>query len=500
LSGIRRDVWNLTRDEGEWPAALVAYEQAVGQLRQLDPAEGKPENPLGWRFLAAIHGIATPAGRADTSNSLWCNCQHGSWYFLPWHRMYLRAFELIVQNTLGDENWSLPYWYSIDPDDPERSVLPPAFRDTTRAGNNLFTDRRSIPANNGELLPDLSASLMDALDAREFSSADGLESFGSGERSTPSFNGDETGLLEDTPHGGVHVLVGNDYDSQGNLLRQGWMGSFFTAALDPVFWLHHANIDRLWQVWLDLDPNHRNPTGDPAWFDSVFSFPTIEGAVVKWKVGDVLDTEALGYEYESTAPPSGVTREALPVAASESGSEGTRSDMAERPIPQVLGATSDVPIAPLEPIEVELVEPVDVRLARDAESIHPTAGRVYLRIEGVTGTAAAPVYHVYVNLLPGEIPEDHVELRAGSLSTFGIIEASQHDDLHDGGGKTVSFDITSLRDRLTEEGRWQPDRLQVSFVPVAPARPRDAGARGDLETMQASPSDLRASRIVVIAT
>jgi tyrosinase len=32
------------------------------------------------------------------------------------------------------------------------------------------------------------------------------------------------------------------------------------AALDPIFWLHHSNIDRLWEVWLDCDPSHQNLT------------------------------------------------------------------------------------------------------------------------------------------------------------------------------------------------------------------------------------------------
>jgi len=30
--------------------------------------------------------------RADIK-AYWSECQHGSWYFLPWHRGYLIAFE-----------------------------------------------------------------------------------------------------------------------------------------------------------------------------------------------------------------------------------------------------------------------------------------------------------------------------------------------------------------------------------------------------------------------
>ena len=51
------------------------------------------------------------------------------------------------------------------------------------------------------------------------------------------------------------------------------MGSFYTAGLDPLFWLHHANIDRLWEVWLSLDSGHVNPSGDPAFFDTDVHVP-----------------------------------------------------------------------------------------------------------------------------------------------------------------------------------------------------------------------------------
>jgi tyrosinase len=108
MTRTREDVWTLTRAEGDWPETLVAYEKAVALLRERDPADGPPVEPLGWRFLAAIHGFQGPGGGADTSNALWSNCQHGSWFFLPWHRMYLMAFELAIQDALDDDEWALP--------------------------------------------------------------------------------------------------------------------------------------------------------------------------------------------------------------------------------------------------------------------------------------------------------------------------------------------------------------------------------------------------------
>jgi tyrosinase len=492
----REDVWTLTRAEGNWPGVLVAYERAVGLLRERDPAAGPPTNPVGWRFLAAIHGLEGPDGQPDTSNDLWSNCQHGSWYFLAWHRMYLLAFELIVQDVLQDDGWALPYWYAIDPEDRGRAILPPAFRDDT---TELHTDKRSLLANGGSALPDLSQSLIQTLDADLFSTATGASTFGGGERSTPSFNGGERGLLEGVPHGAVHSLVGNDYDQSGNPYRFGWMGSFYTAGLDPVFWLHHANIDRLWQVWLDQDPAHLNPIDDPAWFDTKFSFPRPGGGLLTWKIGDVLDTASLGYNYESTAAPPAVAPPAIPVAVG-----GPDIGLGEEVIvpesipPQVVGATLDVPLATSDTIDVPMSEPVDLGLALDADVATAGAGRVLLRIEGVTGTAAAPVYEVYLNVPPGEAPTEHPELRAGFFSTFGMTEASQRDELHDGSGLTTVLDVTPVRDVLERQRRWDPGRLQVSFIPVIPA---PEGQEPELEeAVDARPADLRAGQIAVLVT
>jgi len=472
------DVWNLTRAEGDWPQALVAYEQAVGLLRQRDPASGPPTDPLGWRFLAAMHGLEAADGSPDTSNALWSNCQHGSWFFLPWHRMYLHAFELIIQNALEDDEWSLPYWYSVDPDDADKSVLPPAFRDTSK---NLHTDNRSFAINAGVPLPDaLAPSIGEALVADVYSTPDGTSAFGGGERATPDFSGDEVGLLEDTPHGAVHVLVGDDFDADGNIVRAGWMGSFFTAALDPVFWLHHSNIDRLWQVWLDLDAAHLNPTDDPAWFDTTFSFPSAEGGLHTWSIGEVLDTEALGYKYESTAAPS--------IVGPPVGPEEVR--VPERRPPQLIGATQKVPLATTEVVDVPLEPPAEV--GPEAEGV--SKGRVFLRIEGVRGTAAAPVYEVYLNVPSGESPADHPELRAGSLSTFGMAEASRTDELHDGSGRTHVLDITRVHDLLEQQGRWDPSRLQIAFRPVTLATSVEALG----ETPSARPPDIEATRVSVL--
>ena len=101
-------------------------------------------------------------------------------------------------------------------------------------------------------------------------------------------------MLEQTPHNSVHSTVG------GN------MGSLASAALDPVFWLHHSNIDRLWSVWLGMQgAHHQNPDPRGSWGTTASRFHSPNGTPVSGTGAGVLDTVAdLGYEYEDTnAPP-----------------------------------------------------------------------------------------------------------------------------------------------------------------------------------------------------
>jgi tyrosinase len=510
MARTRMDVWNRTRAEGDWPAVLTAYEVAVGKMRDLDPPSGRPVNPLGWRFWAAIHGLADSSGNPDTSNALWCNCQHGSWYFLPWHRMYIAAFERIIQHSLDDEEWALAYWYAIDPDDPGKAVVPPAFLDRTLNENNLQTEERSQTAKAampfyGSIDPEqVGETVIATLMAELFTTPTGQATFGGGERADFSFDGGERGSLENVPHGAVHSLVGNDYDDDGNVVDPGWMGSFYTAGLDPLFWLHHANIDRLWEVWRSLNPAHVNPTADPAFLDTTFTFPDPEAGSVTWSVGDVLDTGFLGYVYESVAAPSALgppppTPDEGPSQeqAQRTRSVTTEGSMPRSTPPEMLGATSDVSLTDPDPVRVPLGQSRRSRDLAPGEDDRPT-GRVYLRVEGVTGTRSAPLYGVYVNVPEGADPREHPRLRAGSFSTFGLAETSQSNDQHDAEGLTAVFDITTVRDRLVAEDRWDAERVDVSFSTEVPGAVRRGGAATRERDVERARPDVRARRIAIM--
>ena len=84
------------------PATLITRLRAAVTAMQALPAS----NPRSWQYWANVHGTTGPQNAAGT----WKQCQHGSFFFLPWHRMYLFYFEKVLRAASGDPTFALPYW------------------------------------------------------------------------------------------------------------------------------------------------------------------------------------------------------------------------------------------------------------------------------------------------------------------------------------------------------------------------------------------------------
>ncbi|MEX2551493.1 MAG: tyrosinase family protein, partial [Actinomycetota bacterium] len=233
---VRRDIWSLSTTAKPWHRNVLAYAKAVKAMQELSET-----NPRSWRYQAAIHGRA---GVVPPRGAPWNECQHATWYFLPWHRMYLFQFERIVRSFVtaagGPADWTLPYWdYSSGA---PGNALPPAFRASNLpdgSANPLFVARRRASVNAGTAMPGPVVNTSNALQVQVFTSQGAATGFG-GPQTGWAHQGPAFGAIEAMPHGPVHVQVGGN----GGLMTDPDL-----AALDPIFWLHHANIDRLWDVW-----------------------------------------------------------------------------------------------------------------------------------------------------------------------------------------------------------------------------------------------------------
>ena len=463
---VRRDVQSLMAEGGSASPELEAYARAIESMQALDPGPGDPADPRSWRFQAAIHGYPGVLPSIDHPNR-WGSCRHSNWFFLAWHRIYLFFFERVVQSHLEDETWSLPYWDYTKPEDSSSQLLPEPFR-TPTTGNPLHVAERDPEINDPDAPEPVPAPWWDAsiaLGLQQFTvpAEDPDETFGGGKVANVAPNAGTRGRLELQPHGLVHSAVGGD---------AGLMSRFETAGLDPIFWLHHANLDRLLDVWIGIYGADVLPT-DRAFLETTFEFFDGDGQPASLAVGDVLMSTDLGYEYESTAPPAGVLiPEPIPEFAATGG------DMAN---PELLGAASDVPLARRSTVGISLAS------AAPSLSDEAAPSRWLLRVEDVAGQRTTPAYEVYLNLPEGEKPADHPERRAGTIASFGIPEATQQGSEHGGIGLTDVFDVTGVVQTLQAEDDWDDGTIAVTVVPV--------GLKGEVE----DGGDVRAGRISLYA-
>jgi tyrosinase len=65
--------------------------------------------------------------------------------------------------------------------------------------------------------------------------------------------------VESQPHNPVHDLIGGIFDTM-------------QSPTDPIFWLHHANIDRLWSAWIAAGGGRSQPTPGDAYWAGTFSY------------------------------------------------------------------------------------------------------------------------------------------------------------------------------------------------------------------------------------
>jgi tyrosinase len=76
---VRRNIWTLASGD----PTVEEYAHAVAIMK------GRPANdPTSWSYQAAMHGT-----HARSVQPLWNGCQHGTWFFLAWHRMFIYYFE-----------------------------------------------------------------------------------------------------------------------------------------------------------------------------------------------------------------------------------------------------------------------------------------------------------------------------------------------------------------------------------------------------------------------
>ncbi|KAI9297861.1 Di-copper centre-containing protein, partial [Neoconidiobolus thromboides FSU 785] len=200
------------------------------------------------RFTSAIQQLRNQGG-LDIYEQLsgyhynFAENAHGVPAFFPWHREFLRRFELELQKI--DSSIILPYWdWSMDSQSPERSII---FRNDYFGGNGRDGD--NCVANGPFTGWNVNVPNVHCL-KRDFDNNSTISSFYSPEalelifmQSTNYDSFRQT--IEGSPHAVVHVGIGGDVGDLTNMF----------SSNDPLFFLHHVFIDRLWFEWQQRYPN-----------------------------------------------------------------------------------------------------------------------------------------------------------------------------------------------------------------------------------------------------
>jgi len=265
------------------------------------------------------------------------------------------------------------------------------------------------------------------------------------------------------------------------------MGDPETAALDPIFWLHHSNIDRLWEVWRHRDPSDpsfANPT-DAAWRGQKFDIHDAAGKAKTFTPDQMQDTTKVlhGYVYDDISDPV----QASPALQASAASAKMMARMPQTPRPVGSSQQTSIPLTgPLTTIHVDFDQPtVQAAHRRLAAAAAQRPARAYLNLENVSGTGRPGTYKVYIDVpRAGQEPSLQHAQFAGLLSTFGVEAASRAEARHGGSGITTVLEITHLVENFRAEHRWDEKRLHVFVVkeergemPLAMARARDANLK-----------------------
>jgi tyrosinase len=234
-------------------AAAQSFMEGVTRLK--DPGQfpwpGQPALSIYDVFVFWHHQsmmLLTPPGQTDR------NAAHSGPAFLPWHRYFLITLEGFLQQAVNDTNFRIPYWdWNTDADLPNPSTS--AIWDVNNLGQfvganwrvrlamnaatgNLQSTNRSLQRSLGAngALPTRAQVRTALRDQAVYDQTPFNSSSAGGAR-----NHIEGWIGPARIHNNVHVWVGGDMQLS-------------SSPNDPIFFLHHCNVDRIWAAWQERHP------------------------------------------------------------------------------------------------------------------------------------------------------------------------------------------------------------------------------------------------------
>lgn len=263
---VRRNiVTNATARQQYGDAALALKNQFTGVTTGM-LGIGGPNRPVStWdRFVAWHHAAMGIAHRGPL--------------FLPWHRLMLRTLEQLMAQAISEPDFGLPYWdWTADGELPTqaRRLTAPVWANNCMGSASSGPGRFTLSAFPIRLEANASGGLVQTNHALRRARGAGFTGF-----SNPPLprRADAAGAVGSTPYdvapwnvsspGGFRNRVEGWSPSNGlhNLVHI-WVGGDMlpsSSPNDPVFYLNHCNVDRIWERWMQLHGRSYRPTNATA--------------------------------------------------------------------------------------------------------------------------------------------------------------------------------------------------------------------------------------------
>lgn len=421
---VRRDVMDMNAND----RFFSDYAKAVQNMHQL--SDGR-----SWLAQAKIH--------ADY-------CHHGEPEFLHWHRHYLRFFEKICADLSGNPDFALPYWNWSK----NSGKLPAPFFDLPELNVEHWKDPGQYvgkawgPVDSvGRRALDKTHGLMsDPARAGAFTLAkiNGIKRLPSIDLFHPA--------LEGEPHNTAHVVVGATRPKGGH------MGSGLSP-LDPIFWLHHCMVDRVWAEWQSTGHDTPDPQSDYSG-----QFVDVDGSAAHAGSTGAMNISDLNYTYDILQRPPAAVAGRLSAEEIKTLSQVLRP----RPAQSVGSGSNSKTSRPNLETAIEVAAPgipAQGSEFRELESVAGTTGgrRLLAKLSDVVHPEKDDLLvNVFVDcpyLAPSTPASDpHY---AGTFSFFGAAKAMAGMP----GMKSQSYvvDITEP----VRQGGFDTDKIRVQLMPLA---------------------------------
>ena len=236
------------------PEAAQKYIEGVRRLKDPEqfPWAGQDGLSIYDSFVFWHHQsmmLMTPPNQNDR------NAAHSGPAFLPWHRYFLITLEGLLRRALNDNEFRIPYWdWTTDAElsDPATSPI----WSNTNLGQFALSDwrvRLEMSLRTGDLRPANRSLQRELGNAGRLPTRTGVRMIIRDQAAydTSPFSSSSPGgirnLVEgwvgnERIHNSVHVWIG------GDMARS-------SSPNDPVFFLHHCNVDRIWAAWQERHPD-----------------------------------------------------------------------------------------------------------------------------------------------------------------------------------------------------------------------------------------------------